>query len=223
MVNVRDLGTIEYGEAEELQRTLHQQLVAGAIGDTVLLCSHLPVVTCGTSTEPLHLLLSAEEFDRRGIAVHTVDRGGSVTYHGPEQVVCYPLLDLRRHKRDVGWYMRSLEEVILRTLAEFGVLGVRIAGKAGVWLPPTAGATESNSKIAFAGVRISRWCTRHGFSLNVLRCSDRFEGINPCGLGSIRVVSLEEVASRPVTVSAVREAVVSHLCEVFQVTIHPGV
>jgi lipoyl(octanoyl) transferase len=208
-VLIQNLGEIEYEQALQLQRSLHQTLVEGTGCDTVLLCTHPPVITCGTSTDPAHLPLTAEQLSAQGLRLHTVERGGSVTYHGPEQLVCYPLLDLRRYKRDVGWYMRSLEEVILRTLTEYGVPGVRIPGKAGVWI-------DEHRKVAFAGVRISRWCTRHGFALNVYRCDHRFRLINPCGLGDIQVVSLEELSSFPVRFDDVSARVAHHCGEVFQ-------
>jgi lipoyl(octanoyl) transferase len=207
-LDVRLLGLVDYQTTLELQRSLHQQLIDGDIGDTLIVCSHNPVITCGTSTSDEHLLIGEELLRARGIELHKVERGGSATYHGPEQVVCYPIIDLKRHRTDVDWYMRSLEEVIVRTLRDFGVTGVRIAGKTGVWL-------DDRSKIAFSGVRISRWCTRHGFSLNVFECSERFKAINPCGLGDIRVISLCEVCSRSLSIDAVSECIVAHFSEIF--------
>jgi lipoyl(octanoyl) transferase len=207
-LEVRLLGLVDYQETLELQRSLHQQLVDGDIGDTLILCSHNPVITCGTSTSAEHVLASEELLRTQGIELHKVERGGSATYHGPEQVVCYPIINLKNHRTDVDWYMRSLEEVILKTLQDFNVVGKRIPGKTGVWI-------DEHSKIAFSGVRISRWCTRHGFSLNVLKCSERFTTINPCGLGDIRVVSLSEICSRPISRDDVNDCVLAHFSKIF--------
>jgi lipoyl(octanoyl) transferase len=211
-LDVRVLGRVDYRATLELQRSLHQQLVEGLIGDTLIVCSHNPVITCGSSTAKEHILVPEQELlNDRGLEIHTIERGGSVTYHGPEQCICYPIINLRNHKTDVAWYMRSLEEVILRTLRDFGVQATTFPGKTGVWI-------DESSKIAFIGVRISRWCTRHGLSLNVLPCADRFECINPCGLGNIRVVSLSDVCSRPLSLDDVNQCLVAHFCEIFRYT-----
>ena len=208
-LEVYDLGVIDYGKCLELQRAYHRKLIEGTQGDLLLTCSHNPVITCGTSTETEHLYLPSSEIEASGVPVVKVERGGSVTYHGPEQAVCYPLINLHNHKTDVGWYMRSLEEVVIKTLAEYGVVGLRIPGKTGVWL-------DENSKIAFSGVRISRWCTLHGFSLNILPCSLRFAPINPCGLGKIRLASLSEmIAPRQVSVAEVTHRLIANFLEVF--------
>lgn len=212
-LDVRLLGLVDYQATLELQRSLHQQLIDGRICDTLIVCSHNPVITCGTSTSDDHLFSSEELLRAQGIELHKVERGGSATYHGPEQVVCYPIIDLKRHRTDVDWYMRSLEEVIVRTLRDFGVSGMRIPGKTGVWL-------DDRSKIAFSGVRISRWCTRHGFSLNVFECSERFKAINPCGLGDIRVISLREVCSQSISVDTVSKRIVFHFSEIFGYEYH---
>ncbi len=207
-LDVRLLGIVDYQTTLELQRSLHQQLVASLIPDTLIVCSHNPVITCGTSTTDEHILVSEELLHARGMQLHKVERGGSATYHGPEQVVCYPIIDLKRHRTDVDWYMRSLEEVIVRTLGDWGVTGTRIPGKTGVWV-------DERSKIAFSGVRISRWCTRHGFSLNVYECSEQFKTINPCGLGDIRVISLSEVCSESISLDDVGQSIVAHFSEIF--------
>lgn len=208
-LEVYDLGLIDYVKCLELQRAYHRRLIEGTQGDLLLTCSHGPVITCGTSTEAEHLYAPTAEIEASGIPVVTVERGGSVTYHGPEQAICYPLINLHNHKTDVGWYMRSLEEVAMRTLAEYGVTGIRIAGKTGVWV-------DDNSKIAFSGVRISRWCTLHGLSVNVLPCEHRFSRINPCGLGKIRLASLSElIAPRQVSVAEVTQRLIANFLEVF--------
>lgn len=207
-LDILSLGLVDYRSTLDLQRTFHQQLVAGERCDTLILCSHNPVITCGSSTADEHLLASEDVLRAQGVELHRVERGGSATYHGPEQLLVYPIINLRNHRTDVDWYMRTLEEVIIKTLQDFGITGIRIPGKTGVWV-------DTQSKIAFSGVRISRWCTRHGFSLTINRCQERFAMINPCGLGDIRVISLNEVCPRPIMIEDINQRVIKHFCEIF--------
>jgi lipoate-protein ligase B len=207
-LEIYDLGVIEYTKALELQRQYHKKVIEGSQGDVLLACSHEPVFTCGTSTLDEHIYRPADELERLGFSVVKVERGGSVTYHGPEQAILYPIVNLHNHRTDVGWYMRSLEETIIRTLAEYDITGIRITGKTGVWI-------DDNSKIAFSGVRISRWCTLHGLSLNVLPCFQQFGHVNPCGLGSIRVISMAELTQTTLTVQDVTTRLMSHFMDVF--------
>ena len=207
-LEVYDLGTIEYTKALELQRHYHKKVIEGSQGDLLLVCSHKPVYTCGTSTLAEHLYKSPEELEATGASLAHIERGGSVTYHGPEQAIIYPIIDLHHHRTDVGWYMRSLEEVAIRALNDYGITGIRIPGKTGVWI-------DENSKIAFSGVRISRWCTLHGLSLNVLRCAERFAAINPCGLGPITIPSIEDLGPSSPSVQEVLERMIGHFIEVF--------
>lgn len=207
-LEIYDLGRIDYVKALELQRHYHKRVIEGLQEDVLLACSHDPIITRGTSTLDEHLYKSPSELAELGNPVVQVERGGSVTYHGPEQAILYPILNLHHHRTDVGWYMRSLEETIIRTIAEYGITGIRIPGKTGVWV-------DENSKIAFSGVRISRWCTLHGLSLNVLPCANRFATINPCGLGDIRVVGVAELTDTPPTVQEVLTRLIAHFIEVF--------
>ena len=207
-LEVYDLGVIDYLKALELQRNYHQKLIDGTQGDLLLICSHNPVFTCGTSTAAEHIYLPEAEFIAQGSPLVKVERGGSVTYHGPEQAIFYPIINLHNHKTDVGWYMRALEEVILRTLSEYDIIGIRVTGKTGVWI-------DQNTKIAFSGVRISRWCTLHGFAMNVLPCAERFSAINPCGLGDIKVVSMAELSSRTLSCATVTQQLLIHFIDVF--------
>lgn len=208
-LEVYDLGVIDYAKCLELQRSYHRKLIDGVQGDVLLTCSHRPVITCGTSTEDEHFYTPTSEIEAGGTPVVSIERGGSVTYHGPEQAVCYPLINLHNHKTDVGWYMRALEEVVLTTLKDYGITGIRVPGKTGVWI-------DENAKIAFSGVRISRWCTLHGFSVNVLPCSHRFAPINPCGLGDIKIASIAElIAPQPVTVAEVTHKLISNFIQIF--------
>ena len=211
-LEVYDLGLTDYVSTLELQRSYHRKVIEGTQGDLLLACTHHPVITCGTSTAAEHLYLAEEELARVGTPVHRIERGGSATYHGPETAVIYPIINLHHHRTDVGWYMRSLEEVAIRTLATYGITGVRITGKTGVWIDET-------SKIAFSGVRISRWCTLHGLSLNVLRVSEKFARINPCGLGDITVTSIEDLHSPPPTVVEVTGELIRHFSDIFEYSI----
>ncbi len=228
MIELYDLGTIDYTQALLLQRSYHKRLIEGvksasesgdadygAIqGQVLLACSHNPVYTLGTSTLSEHLYFDRAEAAAKGISVVEVERGGSVTYHGPEQAIIYPIIDLKRYRTDVGWYMRLLEEVAIRLLGDYGITGVRIAGKTGVWV---AGSSASGgfSKVAFSGVRISRWCTMHGLSLNVLKCSERFKVINPCGLGEIGIASIEELTTSKIDPQEAREGLMKRFLDLF--------
>ena len=205
---VERIGLVGYEECLERQRALNELRKTNSIPDTLLVCSHDPVITLGRSTRSEHITTPRPDLEARGLKVLEVERGGSITYHGPEQIVCYPILDLKQHKQDVGWYIRNLEEVIIRTLADFGLNGFRIAGKTGVW-------TEPEAKIAFIGVKISRWCTFHGFSLNVKRCLTNFAYMNPCGLGEIVVTSIEELTNKSQPYEPIEERLVKHFRAIF--------
>ena len=210
-IELQRLGLVEYSAAWELQKELQQKLIAGHDCESLILCSHPAVITVGRSTKPEHLILSREDLTARGIQVFDVERGGSVTYHGPEQLIAYPILNLTNRKKDVGWYMRQLEEVVIRTLKIFTVEGLRLEGKTGVWVERSG----VPAKIAFIGVRISRWCTLHGLSINVEPCQKQFGLINPCGLGDIQIVSLRELIE-DFTPEKVEATFIKAFCDVFQ-------
>lgn len=171
---VRDLGRTGYAEAFELQRRLVEQRKRDEIPDQLLFVEHPHVITLGRNGRLDHLLASGEVLERAGVSFHETNRGGDVTYHGPGQIVGYPILDLRQWKRDVVAYVRTLEQVIIDALDEFGVQGSREAGATGVWV--------DGAKIAAIGVHISRWVTSHGFALNVNTDLNYFRYIVPCGL-----------------------------------------
>lgn len=205
-----------------MQREIQRANIDGVGAQTLLLCEHEPVITLGRSTKSGNVLASREFLSSRGVEVLEIERGGDVTYHGPGQLVGYPLLDLSPLKRDVGWYMRSLEEVILRTLQDFSIPAVRVPERTGVWTEHT----ENDSffpyrKVSSIGVRISRWCTLHGFSLNVRNCSSGFSLINPCGFTDVRVTSLEEeMLARSLVPPAdlmeqTTDRIEAHFCTVF--------
>ena len=171
---VRELGRVEYGRALELQQELIAQRKQGLISDQLLLLEHPHVITLGRNGHLENLLASDEVLSRAGIAFYPTDRGGDVTYHGPGQLVGYPILDLREWKRDVGAYVRGVEQAIIETLADFGIEAGRIEKLTGVWV--------GERKIAAIGVHISRWVTSHGFALNVSTDLSYFQYIVPCGL-----------------------------------------
>jgi lipoyl(octanoyl) transferase len=210
-----DLGIVGYNDAWELQRSLAAAVSQGAIPDTVVLVEHPPTVTLGrrTGDEELHV--------PEGVTVDVVetDRGGRSTYHGPGQLVCYPILDLNRHGRDVKKYCRDLEEAVIRTLDAFGVPGRRIEGLTGVWVneSPHAlpGATRPR-KIASIGVHISRWITTHGYALNVdLDPAPFTDWITACGLDDATFTTLARELGRPLSVTDVRPHARAALEEVF--------
>src|SRR6266568_1290461 len=201
-----ELGLVPYREAWDLQRSLAGAVSQGAIPDTVVFLEHPPVVTLGrrADTGELHVPEGAE------VEVVETDRGGKSTFHGPGQLVCYPILDLRRHGKDVKKYMRDLEEALVRTMAPLGIEAARIDGLTGVWLerPPR--------KIASIGVRVSRWVTTHGYALNVdLDPAPFTEWITACGLDGYQFTSMARELGRPVSVDDVRPAAAQALENVF--------
>ena len=171
---LRELGRIDYAKALELQQDLARQRKQGQIGDQLLLLEHAHVITLGRNGRMENLLAGEEVLRRAGISFYPTDRGGDVTYHGPGQLVGYPILDLREWKRDVIGYVRAIEQVIIDTLAEFGITAGRIPKLTGVWV--------EGRKIAAIGVHLSRWVTSHGFALNVSTNLTYFQYIIPCGL-----------------------------------------
>jgi len=205
-VDVRRLGVVPYGEAVELQRALVEDRRAGRIGDTLLLLQHPPVITLGVRTRygPSHIVASDEAIAAEGVSVYESGRGGDVTYHGPGQLVGYPIYDLRPDRCDVHRYVRDLEAVLIRALAAFGVEGRRVPGLTGVWV----GEPGREDKIAAIGIRISRWITSHGFALNVGTDLRHFGLIVPCGIADRSVTSVERVLGRPVPIREVEDAIV---------------
>jgi lipoyl(octanoyl) transferase len=197
---LRDLGRLPYREAFDLQRTLVERRKRGEIPDQFLIVEHPPVVTMGRNGHSENMLAEPEVLERAGIEFHQTDRGGDVTYHGPGQIVGYPIFDLREWKRDVVAYIRAIEEVLILALSEFGLQASRLQGATGVWVSTPGGP----AKIAAIGVHISRWVTSHGFALNVDADLSYFRYIVPCGLTK-PVTSMREQglsASRQETIAA---------------------
>ena len=207
-LEVRHLGRMGFGEAYALQRQLVDQRKQSLIPDQLLLVEHPHTVTMGRNGHEENILASPEVLEKTGIAFHQTDRGGDVTYHGPGQIIGYGIIDLRDWKRDVVAYVRGLEEVVIRTLAEFGIEGSRVDNCTGVWV--------NGKKIAAIGVHISRWVTSHGFALNLDTDLNYFQYIVPCGLTK-PVTSFRDLGSEA-SREAVEKALVRHMSEVYRLS-----
>jgi lipoyl(octanoyl) transferase len=208
---VLELGRIDYGAALELQQRLVTERKQGVIPDHLLLLEHEHVVTLGRNGRMENLLASEEVMERAGISFYPTDRGGDVTYHGPGQLVGYPILDLRDWKRDVGAYVRGVEQAIIDTLADFGIAGERIPKLTGVWV--------EGRKVAAIGVHISRWVTSHGFALNVTTDLSYFQYIVPCGLTK-PVTSMDQLGVRA-GVQEAGEVLAGHFGRIFNCEMLP--
>ncbi len=180
----------------------------------LLFVEHPPVYTLGKTGHEENVLLNENELQERGILFVKTNRGGDITFHGPEQIVGYPILDLEKFGTDIGKYLRNLEEIIIRTLADYGISGERSNGETGVWLEP--GNVGRERKIAAFGVRCSRWITMHGFAFNVNTDLQYFEGIVPCGIKNKQVTSLSRELGQDVGLSEVKEKIKIHFEEVFE-------
>ena len=230
LVHFRDLGRIGYAEAWDLQESLLQEGIAIKSESArrrregilpvptrtthhLLFCEHPPVFTLGKSGKIEHVLIDEAQRDERGIGFFHTNRGGDITYHGPGQLVGYPILDLEYFGTDIGRYLRNLEDVIMRTLAHFGLKGERSAGETGVWLDPDVPGRQR--KICAMGVRCSRWITMHGFALNVNTDLSYFDAIVPCGIVGKQVTSLQKELGSEVDMDEVKEWVRTEFSNVF--------
>jgi lipoyl(octanoyl) transferase len=216
------LGRVAYEPTWALQENLQERLIAAkreSTGSTdrpphvLLLLEHPPVYTLGKSGDADHLLASEDTLDAMGATFHRIGRGGDITYHGPGQLVGYPLFDLDRFFTDLGRYLRTLEEVVIRSCAEYDVTGTRVDGRTGVWVGPDERGLER--KICAMGVRCSRWVTMHGFAFNVTPNLDHFDHIVPCGIEDRGVTSLAKEAGTPVDLDDVRAPIVRHVADLF--------
>jgi lipoyl(octanoyl) transferase len=207
-----NLDLVPYGEGLELQRSLAGALSQGAVLETVVFLQHPPVITVGRRTErhrELHVPTSAN------VEIAETDRGGKSTFHGPGQLVCYPILDLRQHGKDVKLYVSNLEEALILTLAGFHLEGRRIEGLTGVWMPPGGG--QGPRKIASIGVHVSRWVTTHGYALNIdLDPAPFTEWITACGLEDAQFTTMARELDRPLTLEEVRPVAAAAIAEVFE-------
>ena len=187
---VSDLRTLAYADALALQRAAARARISGEIGeDLLLLVEHPPVVTLGRSSKERHLLATPALLAARGVELFEVERGGDVTFHGPGQLVGYPIVDLKRHKRDLHWYLRQVEEALIRAVAPLGIIGERSAGYTGVW--------TQGRKLASIGVHARDWVTWHGFALNVTTDLSYFDLIVPCGIAAVEMTSIARELSAP--------------------------
>ncbi len=206
-----DLGLIGYAEAWSLQKRIVAARKAAAVEDVLLVCEHSHVITQGRNGKREHLLASEHVLRQKGVEYYETSRGGDITYHGPGQIVGYPILNLGAIRRDVVWYVRMLEEVMIRATSEFGITAERVAGKTGIWVK--SGDTEE--KLAAIGVHISRWVTSHGFAYNVSTDLRYFDLIVPCGIADRKATSLEKLLGRSVEQEEVAPRIARHLGELF--------
>jgi lipoyl(octanoyl) transferase len=209
-LDVRRLGVVGYEEALALQRRLVEERRAERVSDLLLLLQHPPVITLGVKGDGgrANIIATPERLDALGISVHETGRGGDVTYHGPGQIVGYPIVDLRPDRCDVHRYVRDVEDVMIRVCADYGVGAARIKGLTGAWV--------GVEKIGAIGVRISRWITSHGFAFNVSTDLDHFRLIVPCGISDRGVTSLEKATGRRLSMADVEDAVVRRFAETFE-------
>jgi lipoate-protein ligase B len=214
---VVELGLIGYAEACALQRALVAARKSDAVPDVLLLCEHPHVITLGRNGKREHLLASEHLLQQMGVEFRETDRGGDITYHGPGQIVGYPIVKLSEIRRDVGWYVRQLEEAMIRTTAEFGLTAGRLEGKTGIWVKK-AGADEE--KLGAIGVHLSRWVTSHGFAYNVSTDLRYFDLIVPCGINGKRATSLEKLLGRAVQREDVAARMAGHFGDIFGLEMH---
>src|SRR5687767_14769493 len=227
VIHFRDLGVMEYKEAWDLQENLLQanlaakknmQAAQSETGDTIhylLFVEHPPVYTLGKTGKLDHVLIDEDQRAEKGIQFFHTNRGGDITFHGPEQLVGYPILDLEKFYTDIGKYLRNIEEVIILTLEEYGIQAGRSAGETGVWID--AGVKGKERKICAIGVRSSRWITMHGFALNVNTDLNYFNFIVPCGIAGKQVTSLEKELGGKIDFEEAKEKVRRNFEKVFQV------
>ena len=217
-----DLGWIGYAEAFQLQQRIVAARKANAIEDVLLLCEHPHVITMGRNGKREHLLASDRVLLQKNVEFHATDRGGDVTYHGPGQVVGYPILNLAAMRRDVGWYVRMLEETMIRATADYGVRAERELGKTGIWVGGLTDTAAPSEKLGAIGVHLSRWVTSHGFAYNVSTDLRYFDLIVPCGLAGRKATSLEKILSRRVDRAEAANRLAWHFSGIFGLTMRPG-
>ncbi len=205
-------GLLPYGQACALQHQLVEARKAAAIPDLLLFCEHPHVITLGRNGKRENLRASERLLAQMNVTFHESDRGGDITYHGPGQIVGYPILDLTAHRRDVRWYVQQLEETMIRASADFGITAARVEGRRGIWV----GRPPSDEKLAALGVHLNRWVTSHGFAYNVATDLRYFDLIVPCGIAGKRATSLERALDRAVSTDEVRRKLAAHFGELFE-------
>ena len=203
-IDILDLGVRSYKKVWDLQKELVKKRQNGQINDTLILVEHEPVYTLGKNSDENHIL----QHTPRNVKTYQIERGGDVTFHGPGQLVGYPILDLHNYKKSISWYMRGLEQLIIYTLAEFMVTAERKVGLTGVWV--------GDEKIAALGVRVTRWITMHGFALNVTPDLTYYSGIIPCGIFEYGVTSMARILTDEVTVDSVKQVLIEKFMNQFR-------
>ncbi|HKI79189.1 MAG TPA: lipoyl(octanoyl) transferase LipB [Ignavibacteriaceae bacterium] len=207
-LNYCDLDFIDYNVAWDLQKKILNLRVDNKINDILFLLEHPHTYTLGKVADKKNLIGSKEYLEKKKISVYDIDRGGDITYHGPGQIVGYPIIDLKKWKMDTHKYLRALEEVIIKTCAEYGVKGIRDPKYTGVWI--------ENRKIAAIGIKVSKWVTMHGFAFNINTDLDFFTGIIPCGITDKAVTSLSKETNKKISVNEVKEKLVNNFKEIFE-------
>lgn len=229
----KDLGIIDYKSAWDYQEGLLKENLLVKSASRVngsflspkelptrhyfLFCEHTPVYTLGNSGNMENVLLTSEQMAEKGVSFYKTNRGGDITFHGYQQIVGYPILDLEKFYTDIGKYLRNIEETIIRTIAEYGIIGERSKGETGVWVDPHIAGSER--KIAAIGVRCSRWITMHGFALNVNTDLDYFNNIIPCGIQNKQVTSIEKETGNKVDYEEVKQKLLIHFSDIFDVVL----
>jgi lipoyl(octanoyl) transferase len=208
---VVDAGLVPYGPSCELQQRLIQARKASSIPDVLLFCEHPHVITLGRNGKRENLLAGERILKQMNVELRTTDRGGDITYHGPGQIVAYPILDLAEHRRDIRWYVEQLEEVMIRATADYGIAAKRVEGSHGIWIE----TSEGEEKLGALGVHLSRWVTSHGFAYNVSTDLRYFGLIVPCGIAGKRATSLERALGRTIACKEVRDCLESRFYGVF--------
>jgi lipoyl(octanoyl) transferase len=214
-----DLGLISYANAFAMQERIVAARKLDAIDDVLLFCTHPHVITLGRNGNRANLLASEHVLRQKGVELHETNRGGDITYHGPGQIVGYPIVNLDRIRRDVHWYVRSLEESMIRATADFGISAFPVTGKTGIWVK--SAHDDQEEKLAAIGVHLSRWITSHGFAYNVATDLRYFDLIVPCGIADRKATSLGKLLSRSIAPSEVQPHLIHHFSEVFSFAPQP--
>ena len=207
-LQVQRLGCVPYGPTLELQKERHREVVEGVSDDTLLLLEHTPVITTGRNTGDGHILVSEDALKEKGVDLYRAGRGGDVTFHGPGQIVGYPILKLQDGEKDVRRFVWKMEEVLIRTADDYGVVAERVEGLRGIWV--------GNDKLAAIGVRLSRWTTMHGFAINITTDLSGFDLVVPCGLTGRGVTSLRRLCGEAPNLKDVEDRLIVHLAAIFE-------
>jgi lipoyl(octanoyl) transferase len=208
-----DLNLIDYKEAWDLQKEIHHLRTEEKIGDILFLLEHPHTYTLGKVADKNNLIGSEEYLNRNKISVYDIDRGGDITYHGPGQIVGYPIINLNNWQKDTHKYLRSLEEVIIKTCKEYGLNGIRDDKYTGVWIKYNN--SDLSKKIAAIGIKVSRWITMHGFAFNVNTDLSLFSGIIPCGINDKEVTSLKRELKKEINIEEVKSSLINNFIQVF--------